>query len=242
MLSGMSKRTVRHDEEVRPFKQAIETAFRANDLALLVLRCHMVVETLLYRVLAARLDVAVGELPNLPFSTLLQVTLVGERHEEVRPMLDRLNFIRNRVAHDLDDSTLATQVGNLVADFADPRVSRLLKENAITELDGLKSLTLRLAGALHKEVISQARTQFEYARGIILAMNMSLLGFDVEALKDDLIDIRPDGRLVGDMDSYRKQGWRWFPWGEKREGVDTASEGSSDGSDDSPTIAEPAHE
>jgi hypothetical protein len=86
---------------------------RLQDLELLTLRCHALLEVGLQDLLAVRLDIPVSTLPMLTFEKLARLSLGGLRHELVDIALG-VNKIRNYVAHGVHADELEAKIGDLI--------------------------------------------------------------------------------------------------------------------------------
>jgi hypothetical protein len=207
----MVKRNAKHDETFAPLARSIEVAFRTEDLSLLVLRCHMVIETLLYRLLAARLDVeSAAALPNLPFSALAAVTLVGDRFDELRPQIERLNAIRNQVAHDLHVASLDHDIASFVERCTSTIHSR--ERSGEPAAVRFKRCVLATGRELSKAIVSELEWRADHVAHVVMAMNLETLGFNVDALKTEHVSIDEHGRLVADIGALVRPNWPLFPW------------------------------
>ena len=71
-------------------------------LELIVLKMHLLTETLLYRLLGVRLEVAEEHLPTLQFFALAKLALGGETFKMTLVKVLALNDLRNEYAHELD--------------------------------------------------------------------------------------------------------------------------------------------
>ena len=76
----------------------------------MLLRGHLLVERELMRLLAARLEVSIDQLPaRLSFELLARLAFCGSRYDKPRSALLTLNAARNRMAHSLKYDSAAAR-------------------------------------------------------------------------------------------------------------------------------------
>src|SRR5688572_27101112 len=85
------------------------------DLELFVLKCHLVIESLMYSFLAQRLGVEEADLPQLQFYPLAKLTFGGGNYRDTLRRVLALNDVRNAFGHHLDGSVLQTEFGKFTA-------------------------------------------------------------------------------------------------------------------------------
>lgn len=93
-----------------PSWAALASAMRFLDpsvpIELMVLKCHMLIEAQMYRVLAYRLDVAEENLPPLQYFQLSKLALCGEEFKDSLVTVLALNDLRNQLGHELEAEKL----------------------------------------------------------------------------------------------------------------------------------------
>jgi len=111
-----------------------------------VLRCHLVTEVELYRLLSARLGIHERHLPNLQFYPLAALALGGDELIEVRTAVLALNDLRNEFSHELDPSRLNPAFARFV-----PKAGMYWPERDIfnkpQEFEALRDSAVRLAAS-----------------------------------------------------------------------------------------------
>lgn len=91
--------------EKLPSWQALLATLRQLDglpLEIFILKCHLVVEAQMYRLLALRLDVSEEYLPSLAFWPLTKLAFAGNDFKVAIPIVLALNDLRNEFSHELD--------------------------------------------------------------------------------------------------------------------------------------------
>jgi hypothetical protein len=189
------KRVLKHDEAVRPIARAISAAFSSDDLNVLVLRCHMIFETLLFRLLSVRLDVEIGDLPALSFGPLVAVALAGERFEELRGPIDDLTRIRNLIAHDIDYAN----VDEDLASYSETHQRFAARAKSSTADTPILLKFQRVIRGVGGEILSIMRSRREFdvtvAKDLILKLNLDVLRFKADLFRDDLLDMDEHGNV-----------------------------------------------
>lgn len=75
-------------------------------LEIYVLKAHLMVEVMLYRILAARLETEEHELPSLQFFQLAKLALGGHKYKAILVLVLGLNDLRNEYSHELNAERL----------------------------------------------------------------------------------------------------------------------------------------
>ena len=94
--------------------EQIAHVIHVEDLQLLTLRYHALLEVALRDLLAVRLNIPVPKLPDLTFEKAARLALGGLRHELLDLALT-INRIRNYVAHQVDVRELDAKIRDLVS-------------------------------------------------------------------------------------------------------------------------------
>ena len=103
-----------------PSFDSLATAFgqlagASIDIELFVLRCHLIVESIMYSHLARRLQFQVADLPQLQFFPLAKLAFGGEHNRHTLSRVLALNDVRNAFSHNLETSELENQLAILAA-------------------------------------------------------------------------------------------------------------------------------
>ena len=96
------------------WRDQIAHVIHIEDLQLLTLRYHALLEVALRDLLAVRLDIPVPKLPDLTFEKAARLALGGLRHELLDLALT-INRIRNYVAHHVEVHELDAKIRDLVS-------------------------------------------------------------------------------------------------------------------------------
>jgi len=86
-----------------------EFAAQEPPLEIFVLKCHLIIESMLYSFLALRLGMQERHLPTLQFFPLAKLALGGNAHSAALVRALSLNDLRNVFSHELDESALQVE-------------------------------------------------------------------------------------------------------------------------------------
>jgi hypothetical protein len=97
-------------DEPNPILEALE---HFDKLQLEVLAVHAAIHQRLFKILAARLACEIDDLPNLKFMHAASLAYAGRNHGNTLDLLQKLDSVRNEVAHENNATKFVAKFGKL---------------------------------------------------------------------------------------------------------------------------------